>query len=371
MTGFSLVEVLAAMAVLGVLSTVIMKLMDNANKSAKTIEAKDEISQLQRDISDLLNNPNNCQATLGQRIKGSSVPMVYHMVNGVPAAKIIPSTAASTKATVQSISVKEIEPNGDGSQAIGTLEVYFQKPGNALGGREIKKEIKFNANLCAKNLIKGTNPDILSDCSGPGRKLIQGPYDWNGTKWAVCQDCNSAITNPIMSCQSTGGGVDVGNISQLSCASLGGTYDDDTSRCLFLGVHTLEELIDTKVNPNNFVNLTPPNCPPGGTYSLAVENKKIKMNCTAPPTCTSCIAYSGWSLLSKGCSSGHGGVEPCRTTCSYVRSCTNKAPAGCVGGVSDDSSGAKTFYDSMGGKKYVLCKNAEDGPCPAASVFGI
>jgi prepilin-type N-terminal cleavage/methylation domain-containing protein len=247
MTGFSLVEVLAAMAVLGVLSTVIMKLMDNANKSAKTIEAKDEISQLQREISDLLTNPNNCEATLGQRTVGSSVPLVYHMVNGVPAVKITPSTAASTKATVQSIEVKSIDMNGDGSQAMGTLDVYFQKPGNALGGREIKKEIKFNANLCAKNLISGVdNPAILTQCSGSGRKLIQGPYIWNSTKWAVCQDCNSAASNPIMTCQSTGGGVDVGNISQLSCVSLGGTFDEPTSQCLFPDV-TLDVFIQNKI----------------------------------------------------------------------------------------------------------------------------
>ena len=74
-------------------------------------------------------------------------------------------------------------------------------------------------------MLIAANSDILGDCSGTGFQLIQGPYDWNGTKWAVCQDCNSAASNPIMTCQSTGGGggVDVGNISQLSCVSLGGT----------------------------------------------------------------------------------------------------------------------------------------------------
>ncbi len=379
MTGFSLVEVLAAIAVLGVLSTVIMKLMDNANKSAKTIEAKDEISQLQREISDLLSNPNNCQATLGQRTVGAAVPIVYHMVNGVPTPKITPSTLASTKAKVQAIEVKSIDINGDGSQAIGTLDVTFLKPSNALGGRDIKKEIKFNANLCAKNLISGaTNQAILSQCSGAGFQLIQGPYDWNSSKWAVCQDCNSASSNPIMTCQSTGGGgVDVGNISQLSCVSLGGTFDEATSRCLFLGL-TLEQLIESKVNPNNFVNSTAPTCPPGGTYSLAVVNGKIQMNCTAPPSCSSCAGWGSWYVYTKSwhCAYGCKNIsldQGTRTTCSYQKDCTTKAPAGCVGSVSPTQSNGHVYNESDGGGKwrYKNRDEAAGGSCPGPGTFGI
>jgi prepilin-type N-terminal cleavage/methylation domain-containing protein len=49
-SGFSIVEIMVAMGILGVLSYGVMKLMDNSNKVSKDIQTKDEIFQLQTEI---------------------------------------------------------------------------------------------------------------------------------------------------------------------------------------------------------------------------------------------------------------------------------------------------------------------------------
>ena len=67
-SGFSIVEITVAMGLLGALSLGVMKIMENSQKAAKNIENKDEISQFQNEINDILKNPNNCEATLGSRI---------------------------------------------------------------------------------------------------------------------------------------------------------------------------------------------------------------------------------------------------------------------------------------------------------------
>ena len=53
-SGFSIVEIMVAMGLLGVLSYGVMKLMDNSNKVSKDIQTKDEIFQHQTEIGQIL-----------------------------------------------------------------------------------------------------------------------------------------------------------------------------------------------------------------------------------------------------------------------------------------------------------------------------
>ncbi len=226
-----MVEIMVAAALLGGLSLGVVKLMENANKASKTIEVKDDIIQMERLITDVLNSPNNCEATLGEKTIGSNIPVIYQIINNQPVPKFSVSTATSNSIQITSMKIKNVDPNGsDGSTALASLEVTFKKPNGALGGSEIKKEIVLNANLCQKKWIKHTvMKDLISLCNG---KIVDGPNKWGSTYWAACQDCSMLSSKTIYSCQSRGGtGVDIGNISKIACYNLGGTFDDVTSNC--------------------------------------------------------------------------------------------------------------------------------------------
>jgi prepilin-type N-terminal cleavage/methylation domain-containing protein len=240
--GFSLTEIMIAMGLLGALSMGVMKLMENSNKAAKNIESKDEISMMAREMSDILASANNCEESLRDKKVGNSVFFIKQ-VNKVTGVKTlvekfnpIPDSVKNSKVVVESMRVSKVDANGtDGSQGIATLEVFFRKPKSGhLGARVVKKEITLSANLCNRDYITAlTFANVMSQCSGLGKKLIEAPTQWPVGKWyAVCQDCTVAGYNKINFCQSEAdGGVDVAAVSKLSCINMGGTFDDATQKC--------------------------------------------------------------------------------------------------------------------------------------------
>jgi type II secretory pathway pseudopilin PulG len=240
--GFSLAEIMIAMGLLGAVSLGVIKLMENSNKAAKNIESKDEISMMAREMSDILASANNCEESLRDKKVGNSVFFITQVnkVTGVktPVSKFTPvgPEIENPKVVVESMRVSKVDANGtDGSQGLATLEVLFRKPKSGhLGARVVKKEITLSANLCNKDYITATSfADVMSKCTGLGKKLIEAPTQWPVGKWyAVCQDCTVAGYNKINFCQSKGdSGVDVGAVSKLSCINMGGTFDDATQKC--------------------------------------------------------------------------------------------------------------------------------------------
>jgi prepilin-type N-terminal cleavage/methylation domain-containing protein len=234
--GFSLPEVMMALGLLGAVSLGVMKLMENSSKASKNIEIKDQMIQVQREVSDILSNPNNCEASLHSKTIDGNIPIIYQVVKGVPTPKYSVGSEPAPGVKIEGMKLKSIDGNGsDGSIAIATLELSLRKNTKIhLGGQVLKKEIKLNANLCKKNMIDdATLPGIMAKCSGPNNKLLEGPNQWNGSYWAVCQDCSQASSNIIQSCQSTGtgGGVDIANLSKMQCQSLGGYFDEPTLEC--------------------------------------------------------------------------------------------------------------------------------------------
>lgn len=221
-SGFTIVEVMVAMGLLGAISLGVMRLTDNANKASKTIEVKDDILQMERQIADVLNTQNNCEETLGEKTTNSNIPIIYQVVNNQPVAKFSVSSGTSNKIQITSMRVKEVDLNGgDGSTGLASLEVVFSKPSTAYGGRQIKKDIILNANLCQKKWIQHTDlKELLKLCTG---KIVDGPNKWGTTYWAACQDCSMASSKTIYSCQAKGGtgGVDVGNMTKITCYNMG------------------------------------------------------------------------------------------------------------------------------------------------------
>ena len=242
MNGFSLVEMTVVLALMGAAAVGVMKMTETANKAGKNIETKDEISQLNNRINDILKNPTNCLASLGDRTLNSTVPIINQVINTQLVHKYTAegaSPANPNKISIDSMIITAIDSNGsDGSQALATLRVGYRKPKvGAIGGQVLNKDILINANLCLNNpiFILTSQPiSALTSQCGTGKRLIDGPHTWGGYKWAQCQDCINAITlNTIRSCQSqgSGGGVDISSLTELTCATQGGVWDNLTSSC--------------------------------------------------------------------------------------------------------------------------------------------
>ena len=242
MNGFSLVEMTVVLALMGAAAVGVMKMTETANKAGKNIETKDEISQLNNRINDILKNPTNCQASLGGRTLNSPAPFIHQVIGGaiVPKYTAEGATPANpNKVSIDSMIITAIDLNGtNGSQALATLRVGYRKPNiGSVGGQVLNKEILINANLCLKNFIQIPSTALISTLMGQcinGSRLVDGPHTWGAIQWAICQDCTNAITsNKIQSCQSqgSGGGVDISSLTELTCATQGGVWDNATSSC--------------------------------------------------------------------------------------------------------------------------------------------
>ena len=243
MAGFSLVELTVGLALAGIAGLAVMKLSENADIATRSIKTSDDISQLYQRINDTLKSPNNCEASLGGLTANGSVPILYQVINGVPSPALtfeaIPSDPG--KVSIASMTISKVDSNGtNGSGAIANLRITFIKPtrGTNIGGKIINRDLSINANLCNKNFIQIPASDpistLMSKCTGENNRLIVGPHTWGSIKWAVCQDCTNALTtNIINACQSqgSGGGVDIGSLSELTCANQGGVWNSTTSLC--------------------------------------------------------------------------------------------------------------------------------------------
>ena len=267
--GFSLVEMMLAAGVIGALSLGFIKLMETSNKTAKTIETKDEISMLTKEIVSILSNPESCFHTLGGKsVSPDNVPnvpsifrMAYSTGEGsgsgsgyeygssqatpvaVPKLTAQPDLIKSPTLFIKGMRVKTIELNGQGDRALATLEVTFFKPNNTMGGPTIKKEITLNANTCNLQESDGTHTSptqVKTWCSDLSGKLIEGPIQSNLSTnpprfYGTCQICNSSTqaAKIIRACQSTGSSseVDLSSIDEMTCANLGGSYESPS--CVF------------------------------------------------------------------------------------------------------------------------------------------
>ena len=216
--GFSIVEILVAMGLLGLTSFGVMKLFDNTNKVSKEIQTKDEIFQLQVEISQILSNPINCQSNLFKTKLGDN-PMktgigLFRDGDFSKVLDVVPTPSTNrdvhVRPTISETTIKRVELiESDGSNALVDLEIKFRKPDNInrIGGTEVSRILKLSASLCPRSFLSNT-----SFCP-----IGQTQIDSGGTPsnpWIVCEDCSRdldgknpiTISSPIMSCFALGFG---------------------------------------------------------------------------------------------------------------------------------------------------------------------
>lgn len=203
--GFTLVEVLIAVAIMGAISVVSMKMMENQNKSANTTEAKFESFAVLNDIQLLLSERESCRKTFGitpgapkntgshvlANINPGDITDLYYKNDkyGVEEVRYTANSDVDSAPQVGSSDIKllslDVEgtvPNESAGQVNLVVELHRGSP--VFGPEVIAKKIPFN---------------VLTDSSGT---LI---------------DC------------STAGVIDTDDIGQLVCNSLGGVYHNTSA----------------------------------------------------------------------------------------------------------------------------------------------
>jgi prepilin-type N-terminal cleavage/methylation domain-containing protein len=367
--GFTLVEILISLGILSIISYGIMQLTDNANRSQKGLELKDNLRQVHQEVTELLSNQRNCFTSLNGKKKGDSVATLYRTSNTPVPYFFINQEIGRTNIFIESMTIKDIDLNGsDGSNAQAVLKVNYKKDmKKAIGASTSSKEIKINANICSLSIIQKPTLQLLqTSCIGANKKFIDGMKPWNGQYWGLCQDCSSvsSVTSPIATCQASGsmGGFDGdSNSAQMTCLSLGGVFDTSDSTCKFDG-QQLSEYIQSQIA--NSVDTTPANCT-GGQVQLAVVNGKIKITCTNSPTptatpqvaCTKCAVWDGSKPRAPGtyigCKKEIGGITMINKKyfphCRWEYACLLGSPSGC------DTSSLFTTYSWH-------CKSGGNGP---------
>lgn len=198
--GFSLVQVMIAAGMLGLVSLGTMRLMENQSKSASTTESKFESSETLNDIRLLLSERDSCRRSFGitpgnpntgtlllNSINPGDVTELYYVNvdQGVEDLRYTADSDPNLAPQIGSSDIRLLELDVEGSVAAGSsgqaeLLVTLYRGSNVYGPQQITKRIPLN---------------VLTDSSG---YLI---------------DC------------STGGVTDTHDIAKHTCEALGGTYD--------------------------------------------------------------------------------------------------------------------------------------------------
>ncbi len=274
--GFSMVEILVAFGLLSVLTLGLMKLFENSTKTSKDIQSKDEINQLNQELTMILSNPTNCEANLGGRRISINDPIDPFQMGGVQTflngeSRTIHNVGTNRtemdrrqRTTIALAEITNVDFNSSqGNNAIIDLEVTYEKPGvvfetqggpsvnnNRIGSQTVKRIIKIGASLCPRTLHIRADQNLCPT----GSNLVEGPTQIliNGQSqvWGVCETCTDASgaqvtpNSHIVSCNSIaagGGGVNLDNLSATLCLRQGGTINPD----------------GTCTRPNNTPALTP------------------------------------------------------------------------------------------------------------------
>lgn len=205
--GLSLVEMMFAIGLMGVVSLGVTKLFQNANKAAKNISTKDEVLQMHRELTQVLSSPVNCLENLAGKKEKDQVFLtgvnVYRL--GVrelkfPTGNLINEREKTYSTHIESATIHDIDANGShGQNVIITLRVKYKKTSNTesqrSGANDISYDIKLVGSLCDRKIVLESDLDAFNNaCQDPGDELLDGPFEFSsedGTSmvWGTCESC--------------------------------------------------------------------------------------------------------------------------------------------------------------------------------------
>lgn len=209
--GMSIMEIMVAMGLLGILSLGAMELMKNMNKSALSGELAVDVNQAYSEIQKIMSNPSHCTGNLegrtvypGQEI---SIEALYLKDNNGNSAPFY--VAGDPKYKIGKIYIKQIGLAYDRETEDGAmlkLNVIFSKdlPNSKrefFGGKEIKKELSVHVDNCYREALSGNEAEIDYACRTTykgklGEMISDECYDPSNPPNCVTRNCVQCATMP-------------------------------------------------------------------------------------------------------------------------------------------------------------------------------
>lgn len=195
--GFSLVQVMVAMALLGVISVGIMQVMKTGAKTQTTLETSYELTQTLGFIERMLASPGACEATVKDKFLGDTLTSINDYDSDGETIKAVYSVNQEV-GKIKILSIKldtAIITTSDGGST--NLIIDFDK-GNSgkrdmFGGKTFSKKIPIFVDNCDRDVIvnQASKGNLQTTCTGFGGKIKDYEQDVDGTWFGTCQYCAS------------------------------------------------------------------------------------------------------------------------------------------------------------------------------------
>lgn len=211
--GFSLVEVMVAAGMLGLLAMAGVKLMQNQNQAMKTIETKSEYNGIMNDIRTILADSNSCRTTLGGlNAKTTPVGAIWQITQvvqtGAGPTNIARYTGNANWQQAPAYGNGKIRIVGIRLDDSATDVETTSGPGPTVGTTNLVITFTAGLNTQSKQLETFDKNLKLNVTTTAGTTNIN--------------DCNSTVADNSL------------NDMTKACASLNGTYNQATERCILV-----------------------------------------------------------------------------------------------------------------------------------------
>lgn len=196
--GFSLVQIMIAMGLLGVISVGIMQVMKTGSKTQTTLETSFELTSVLGQIERNLTSPTACEATVKDKSLGDALTAINDYDSDGETIKPLYSVNQDIgKIKILSIKIDTaISTTSDGG--LTNIIIDFDRASSGkrevFGGKTFSKKIPIFVDNCDRDLIvnQASRGNLQTTCNGFGGKVKNFEQDTDGTWFGTCQYCNTA-----------------------------------------------------------------------------------------------------------------------------------------------------------------------------------
>lgn len=170
--GFSLIQVLVAFGLMGVLSLVMMGMFDQQNKLSQKVKVDGELNEIKYHFLNMLNDKIACESNLQSMKKGEPINF-FRVDNGDPFATVgeqfknlgikITAMQILTDADVTASGQSPQMIRQEDGQTTIVFRVNFQKIGNIIGGKDITKDFNVRVVMGEHKWEAGPTPNAVKD----------------------------------------------------------------------------------------------------------------------------------------------------------------------------------------------------------------
>ena len=239
--GFSLVEVLVALGMLGVITTGTMKIIQQQTKGQKTISIRSEMQNLQYRIRTILRSDQGCMETLTHNSVGYTKDFPFYDDTSSAFSKCI-NEGATLKGNAGNdtpgvmkgntfIKVGDVFGKGSGAPVtVGEIKIIFEGPDTLNSANNItEREGVICYSLITKGIMKGSAYGSTDNNGQISRWfeepiLVKNVYNADATPGTI--DQGSTDPERITNCNSN-----ISSVAEAVCSSLGGHFNTRLQEC--------------------------------------------------------------------------------------------------------------------------------------------